>query len=231
MEQAQQKMDDTTSNQGANLDAVSIALPLKSFTKDPDAGFRLSRQIAKKDKNGNFSGISTSVGIIVPNNLKVEEAIKYEAIAEFLLGTLYELQDKAIRVKLDAGETQIRHVDVEFEELNKFAGTLEGVGKLSAEKIEEWFKADASIAVAVLFADQVGKATEEFTEEQKKQLEQRQNAVKSLLVQLASRNTTFASKMVQDKLRTYVDLCSESLMKTRMLARIEQTPILSADAL
>lgn len=229
--QIENNITDETSNQGANLEDVSIALPLKSFTVEPDAGFRLSRHVAKADKNGKIVGLPASVGIIVPNSLNVSEAAKFEGLNDYLVDCLYELQDKIIRVDLNKGETQIRHESINYANMEKFASTLAGVGKLSAEKIEAWFTAECADAVAVMFLEQVGKNVEELSSEQMLQMTQRQNAVKAFLVGLSAAKNSFANESVRTKLRSYVELTGESQIRTRLLGRIETAEIISSDML
>jgi hypothetical protein len=221
---------DATSNQGANLNGASIVKQLKSFTKEPDAGYRLSRQIAKKDKNGNFGALKESFGVIVPDNLSVIEGCKFESVKEYLKDRLCELQDKVIRKLLEGGETTIHHNKIGYAALAEFAESSEGIGKLSAEKIGNWFEQEIAVAVDVVFCTQVGKELEHLSNEQKEQLQHRKNAVKQLLQGFTARKVILGSEAVRGKLREYLKL-SEATFTQRMLERLEDAEIVTDDAL
>ena len=180
----------THANTGANLAGASIVQNLETYTKDPDAGFRLSRHIAKKDKNGNYSGLVRSKGVIVPDNLALDEAIELPALRHVLSTALQDAQDRLIRSLIAAGSQSIPHAAINLVAVEEYLSAQpEALGKLSAEKIAQWF--DAHCADVVILRTSVklfNLEPENLNEEQAKKVTTVAKAACKLYQRAAERN-------------------------------------------
>lgn len=224
-----------TSNKGANLEGASIVLPLKAFEKDPDAGFRLSRHIAKKDKDGNYNGLQTSKGVIVPANLALADAIKLPALRAVLTECLEGAQDRLIRSLLEQGKEQIQHAAIALECVEKYlAEQPDTFGRLSAEKIAAWFDAEcADVVIVRLAMKKFGVEPINLNEEQQKQIVKLAEGALQLFQRAAERKPQW-DEAIKVKMLAILDDCEPGAMVEKLRAIISkknEEPENLADAL
>lgn len=219
----QETLTNDTSNKGANLEGASIVLPLKAFEKDPDAGFRLSRHIAKKDKDGNYNGLQTSKGVIVPANLALADAIKLPALRAVLTECLEGAQDRLIRSLLEQGKEQIQHAAIALECVEKYlAEQPETFGRLSAEKIATWFDEEcADVVILRVSLKLFNVEPVNLNEAQRAQVVKLAETTMKLFQRAAERSPQW-EEGIKVKLLAILDDCAASPMVEKLRAIIEK---------
>ena len=217
-------MDANTSNKGANLEGASIVLPLKSFQKAPDAGFRLARIIAKKSKDG-AKELDESKGVIVPDSLSVSDANKMPALSAVLKAALVDVQDRMIRAAVISGSETIQHNDISLAKLEVFAAAEnQSVGRLTVEEIKSFFEAARETVLALYAAE---RNLQEVSEEQARKV---CAAYLGLFQTLTAAKPSFSQAKHKERLQMIAENV-ESDYSGKILAKIAAAEVIDDDAL
>jgi len=211
--------------QGTNTDGGYIAIPLEQVTEEAAEGFRLSRHVAKKQKDGTYAGLSVSQAVFVPV-VAVPVSIEVTpAILNCLQDALDSAFDRMIRTKLESGSTVIYAADLAAARLEEFlASQPEGLGKLSADKIKVWFTENLAENLREVITEKLGASASD------ERITQTLNSYRDIFARLAEKSPSFEPK-VHENLQKAIALASEGPMTEKLAARLLASAQKSVDLL
>jgi len=210
--------------QGTNTDGGYIAVKLDEVKDEAAEGFRLSRHVAKKQKDGTYAGLSVSQAVFVPV-VSIDSIEATPAIANCLQDALDSAFDRMIRAKLEQGATVIYSADLAAERLEEFlASQPEGLGKLSADKIKVWFTENLAENLREVITEKLGASANDT------RIEQTLNSYRDIFARLAEKSPSFEPK-VHENLQKAIALASEGPMTEKLAARLLASAQRSVDLL
>jgi len=199
--------------QGTNTDGGYIVAKLDAVTDEASEGFRLSRHVAKMNKQKQYVGLAESKAVFVP--VVTFDSIEYSpAIATAMQDALDSCFDRMIRSRLETGATIIYDADLAIERLEEFlAAQPEGLGKLSGDKIKAWFTESLAENLSAVITEKLG---ESATDEK---LQQTLNSYRDIFARLAEKSPAFEPK-VHENLQKAIALANESPMTEKLAAKL-----------
>jgi hypothetical protein len=211
--------------QGTNTDGGYIVAKLDAITDEAAAGFRLSRHVAKKTKDGTKKGLQESLAVFVPIYECAPFSAEFPAINVAMQDAFDSCVDRMIRAKLESGATVIYDADLTAQQLENFlASQPEGLGKLSADKIKAWFTESLSENLTAALTEKLG---EQVTPEK---LTQTLNSYRDIFARLAEKSPSFEPK-VHENLQKAIALAEESAMTEKLAAKLLAAAQKSVDLL
>jgi len=210
--------------QGTNTDGGFIVVKLDAVTEEAAEGFRLSRHVAKKQKDGTYAGLAESRAVFVPV-VPVDSIEATPAILNCLQDAIDSAYDRMIRAKLESGAEVIYSADLSAERLEEFlASQPEGLGKLSAEKIKSWFTENLAENLRTAITEKLGASANDT------KIEQTLNSYRDIFARLAERSPSFEPK-VHENLQKAIALAVETPMTEKIAARLLASAQKSVDLL
>lgn len=149
-----------------NLGYTAVALA-DIAKKDVPANMRLARIIRKasaKDSNG-----MESQGVHIPAAVDLAYCMADSTLNAYLVQCVQDVQDKMIRRVTDSGRNIITDSDIAMDVVAQYLEeTDENIGRISKDKIAQWFKDEMADTLMVAFADKLGVGDVPTPDEEKK---------------------------------------------------------------
>lgn len=210
--------------EGTNIDGGYIVHKLDAVVSEATEGFRLSRHVAKMQKDKTYRGLSESKAIFVPV-VAIDSIEMSPAIATAMQDALDSCFDRMIRAKLETGATVIYDADLTADRLEEFlAAQPEGLGKLSGDKIKAWFAESLAENLTEVLREKLGNAASD------EKITQTLNSYRDIFARLAEKSPAFEPK-VHENLQKAIALANESPMTEKLAAKLLAAAQKSVDLL
>lgn len=190
------------------------AVALSTIAKqDVPADMRLARIIRKasaKDANG-----LESQGVHIPASVDLTYCLQDSTLNAYLVQCVQDVQDKMIRRVTDSGRNIITDNDIAMDVIAAYLEeTDENIGRISKDKIEQWFKDEMADTLLVAFANKLGVGDVPTPDEEKK-LAQACKGYQDVFATLAAKNPVVDPK-IGDRLIKALDMIPASAFSVRI---------------
>lgn len=190
------------------------AVALSTIAKqDVPADMRLARIIRKasaKDANG-----LESQGVHIPASVDLAYCMADSTLNAYLVQCVQDVQDKMIRRVTDSGRNIITDSDIAMDVVAQYLEeTDENIGRISKDKIEQWFKDEMADTLLVAFANKLGVGDVPTPDEEKK-LAQACKGYQDVFATLAAKNPVVDPK-IGDRLIKALDMIPASAFTLRI---------------
>ena len=193
----------THSKAGDTMEQTSLGYTVKALAdiskQEIPANFRLARIIRKasaKDSNG-----MESQGVMVPAVVADAAWLQSDTIRAYMEQCIADVQDKIVRKVTDSGRNIITDVDINMDAVASYLeATDDNIGRLSRDKIGQWFDAEALDTLTLAFANKMGVGNEP-TAEQVTKLEQVTRQYRDCFGMLAGKSPSVAPKVGENLLK------------------------------
>lgn len=190
------------------------AVALSTIAKqDVPADMRLARIIRKasaKDANG-----IESQGVHIPASVDLACCMADSTLNAYLVQCVQDVQDKMIRRVTDSGRNIITDSDIAMDVVAQYLEeTDENIGRISKDKIEQWFKDEMADTLLVAFANKLGVGDVPTADEEKK-LAQACKGYQDVFATLAQKNPVVDPK-IGDRLIKALDMIPASAFTLRI---------------
>ena len=171
---------------------------------------RIIRKASAKDNNG-----MESQGLHLPVIAHPMEWLQHQTMMDYVAQCLMDVQDKMIRAVTDNGRNIITDSDVSAEAMVEYLeSTDENIGRISKDKINQWFTAEMADTLMVAFADKLGVSDTPTADEEKK-LAQACKGYQDVFATLAQKNPVIDPK-IGARLLTALDMIPASAFSVRI---------------
>lgn len=195
-----------------SLGYTAVALSTIAKQNVP-ANHRLARIIRKasaKDANG-----LESQGVHIPVIAHPMEYLEHQTLMDYVAHCLMDVQDKMIRAVTDNGRNIITESDINAAAMVEYLEqTDENIGRISKDKIEQWFKDEMADTLLVAFANKLGVGDVPTPDEEKK-LAQACKGYQDVFATLAAKNPVVDPK-IGDRLIKALDMIPASAFSVRI---------------
>lgn len=202
----------TTETQAMNLGYTAVALD-SIAKRDVPAEMRLARIIRKasaKDSNG-----LASMGVHLPVIAHPMEWLQHQTMMDYVAQCLMDVQDKMVRAITDNGRNIITDSDIDAAALVEYLESNdENIGRLSKDKITQWFTAEMQDTLMVAFADKLG-VSDTPTPDEEKKIAQACAGYKDVFSTLAAKQPSVDPK-IGERLLAALDMIPASAFSLRI---------------
>ena len=212
--------------EGTAMEGGYLVRKLDDVTSEADSGYRLSRHVAKKGKDGKYSGLAESLAVFLPVICDVSPfETEFPALNAAMQDAFDTCVDKYVRSHLEAGKTVIYNADLSLGAIDSFlASRPEGLGKLSGDKIREWFVESLESQLQEVITEKLGASVSDD------KVRQTLNSYRDIFARLAEKSPSFEPK-IHENLQKAIALAAESPMTEKLAARLLAASKKSVDLL
>ena len=206
--------------------AISQAafFPMADASEDLLAnGMRYSKHIKKGENSKLVASVAISIPALSENAVEAQAYLDASGLRDYLVSCVEKLQDGYIKSRAIAGAKVIEFSELNPAQLVAYLASSEegeGIGQLSATRIQTWFDTKCRDMYLVALADRLG-ISENATDAEIKRLEQIANQTRDNLAKLSSKKPVQLDTRVKAALEWALQVTSDSSDSSGLTGRLQ----------